>query len=28
VEVKQRHVRILNAEALKLIVNPQVCADS
>jgi len=25
VEVKQRHVRILNTEALKLIVNPQVC---
>ena len=26
VEVKQRHVRILDAEALKLIVNPQVCS--
>ena len=26
VEVKQRHVRILNTEALKLIVNPQVCS--
>ena len=25
VEVKQRHVRILNTEALKLLVNPQVC---
>lgn len=25
VEVKQRHVRILDAEALRLIVNPQVC---
>ena len=25
VEVKQRHVRILNAEALKVIVNPNVC---
>jgi CRP/FNR family transcriptional regulator len=25
VEVKQRHVRIVNAEALKLLVNPQVC---
>ena len=27
VEVKQRHVRILDAEALKLIVNPQVCSQ-
>lgn len=26
VEVKQRHVRILNTEALKLLVNPQVCS--
>ena len=26
VEVKQRHVRIVNTEALKLLVNPQVCA--
>ena len=26
VEVKQRHVRILNTTALKLIVNPQVCS--
>jgi CRP/FNR family transcriptional regulator len=25
VEVKQRHVRILNTEALKQLVNPQVC---
>ena len=25
VEVKQRHVRILNADALKQLVNPQVC---
>jgi CRP/FNR family transcriptional regulator, anaerobic regulatory protein len=25
VEVKQRHVRIVNADALKLLVNPQVC---
>ena len=25
VEVKQRHIRILNAEALKEIVNPKVC---
>jgi CRP/FNR family transcriptional regulator len=25
VEVKQRHVRILNTDALKLLVNPQVC---
>ncbi len=25
VEVKQRHVRIVNAEALKQLVNPQVC---
>jgi len=25
VEVKQRHVRILNTEALKDIVNPKVC---
>ena len=25
VEVKQRHVRILNTEALKTIVNPQTC---
>jgi hypothetical protein len=25
VEVKQRHVRILNADALKLIVNAQSC---
>jgi CRP/FNR family transcriptional regulator len=25
VEVKQRHVRILNADALKLIVNAQTC---
>ena len=25
VEVKQRHVRILNADALKMIVNPQTC---
>lgn len=27
VEVKQRHVRILNTEALKLLVNPQVCSS-
>jgi len=26
VEVKQRHVRILNTDALKLLVNPQVCS--
>ena len=26
VEVKQRHVRILDSAALKLIVNPQVCS--
>ena len=26
VEVKQRHVRILNPDALKAIVNPQVCS--
>jgi len=26
VEVKQRHIRILNAEALKEIVNPKVCS--
>jgi CRP/FNR family transcriptional regulator len=26
VEVKQRHVRILNTDALKEIVNPQVCS--
>jgi len=25
IEVKQRHVRILNTEALKLLVNPQTC---
>jgi len=25
VEVKQRHIQILDAEALKRIVNPQVC---
>jgi CRP/FNR family transcriptional regulator len=25
IEVKQRHVRILNADALKLIVNNQEC---
>jgi CRP/FNR family transcriptional regulator len=25
VEVKQRHVRIVNADALKQLVNPQVC---
>jgi CRP/FNR family transcriptional regulator len=25
VEVKQRHVRILNADGLKLIVNAQSC---
>ena len=25
IEVKQRHVRILNPDALKLIVNPQTC---
>ena len=25
VEVKQRHVRILNTDALKLLVNPQTC---
>ncbi|MBT0570664.1 fumarate/nitrate reduction transcriptional regulator Fnr [Curvibacter sp. CHRR-16] len=27
VEVKQRHVRILNTDALKEIVNPQVCSS-
>ncbi len=27
VEVKQRHVRILNTEALKMLVNPQVCSS-
>ena len=27
VEVKQRHVRILDAEALKQIVNPQTCSS-
>lgn len=26
VEVKQRHVRIVNAEALKQLVNPQICS--
>jgi hypothetical protein len=25
IEVKQRHVRILNADALKLIINNQAC---
>jgi hypothetical protein len=26
VEVKQRHVRILNPDGLRMIVNPQTCS--